>query len=290
MVEYSRNRKGADEEDEGYFCRFTFGQFFALLVIEIFTVFFVFYLGARYGREILGMEQLAADPLVSESVVEVKPDEPIENKVVTTGDAEAASLVEKAQTPELKEKLKRMIENAQKPKENVALPDIVELNRKEEPQSDGEAQSGANEVIKSGEINDQVIKQQEPIRGDGSVKIVGGEIVPNQGNDVSSDQDVKPPKDEKNNDAGMVRVKSADNAKYSVQVGSYPSVDEAKRIVDRWKSKGYASFMMIADIPDKGRWYRVRLGGFESHDDAKRYLNDFQSKENVEALVVLNEQ
>lgn len=39
---------------EDYFCRFTFGQFVTLILLEIVTLFFVFYLGARYGRDLLG--------------------------------------------------------------------------------------------------------------------------------------------------------------------------------------------------------------------------------------------
>lgn len=42
------------EEEEQYFCRFTFGQFVSLALLELIALFFVFYLGARYGPELLG--------------------------------------------------------------------------------------------------------------------------------------------------------------------------------------------------------------------------------------------
>ena len=77
---------------------------------------------------------------------------------------------------------------------------------------------------------------------------------------------------------------------YSVQVGSYPNMAEATKVVERWKDKGYPAYLMIADIPDRGRWYRVRIGGFESRGEATRYMDEFTTRENVEALVVLNEQ
>lgn len=47
------------EEDEEYFCRFTFGQFVSLALLEIVALFFVFYLGARYGPAMLGLETKA---------------------------------------------------------------------------------------------------------------------------------------------------------------------------------------------------------------------------------------
>jgi len=65
---------------------------------------------------------------------------------------------------------------------------------------------------------------------------------------------------------------------------------EATRSVEKWKGKGYPAYMMIADIPDRGRWYRVRIGGFATREDASGYLKELQSRENVEALIVMNEQ
>jgi hypothetical protein len=37
---------------DDYFCRFTFGQFVTLILLEVVTLFFVFYLGARYGSDL----------------------------------------------------------------------------------------------------------------------------------------------------------------------------------------------------------------------------------------------
>src|SRR3989338_5620270 len=42
------------KEVEDYFCRFTFGQFVTLILLELVTLFFVFYLGAHYGPELMG--------------------------------------------------------------------------------------------------------------------------------------------------------------------------------------------------------------------------------------------
>lgn len=46
-----------EKELENYFCRFTFGQFVTLILLEIVTLFFVFYLGARYGPDLMGRNQ-----------------------------------------------------------------------------------------------------------------------------------------------------------------------------------------------------------------------------------------
>jgi cell division septation protein DedD len=90
--------------------------------------------------------------------------------------------------------------------------------------------------------------------------------------------------------ASVIRVKSAEGSRYSVQIGSYPTMQEATATVEKWKTKGYPAYMMIADIPDRGRWYRVRMGGFQARSDATHYMKELKNRENLEAIVVLNEQ
>ncbi len=102
---------------------------------------------------------------------------------------------------------------------------------------------------------------------------------------------MRAPNETDQSNTSMIRIKSADNARYSIQIGSYPNLAEANGIVSQWKGKGYPAYMMIADIPDRGRWYRVRLGGFNTKGDATKYLGELSAKEPVSgALVVLNEQ
>lgn len=245
MSDYMQSKMG--EETDNFFCRFSFGQFFALLVLEVFTLFFVFYLGARYGREFLGMDKTPVTVAEEESVAQ-----PEEAKVISTTDPGAEKigreLIEKAKTPELKERIAKMFEEA-KGKSPPA---------ETSPQSESAAPP---------EVQSESVEETPPIAEDTAVK----EETPAKGS--------------------FIRVKSGDNAKYSIQIGSYPKLEEASKIEGEWKEKGYPAYIMIADIPDRGRWYRVRIGGFASRKDAGRYLADLKElDENVEALIVQNEQ
>ncbi len=58
-------------ELEDYFCRFTFGQFVTLILLEIVTLFFVFYLGSRYGADMLGGRSV--DQAKTESTLPKQP-------------------------------------------------------------------------------------------------------------------------------------------------------------------------------------------------------------------------
>lgn len=270
MNDYMRSRKGG-EEGEGFFCRFTFGQFFALLVLEVFTLFFIFYLGARYGPEFLGFEKKGA-VVVGEAPKEA-------SKVATTDDpdvaAMASDIVSKAKTPELKERLAAMLNRS--PEVKPASPGEV-VNYPPPPQQQAPQQQAPQT---------QTPPQNVMPPATGEPPVSDREIARAPAEAATPMRQAQPPADV---EQGAVRIKSAENAKYSLQVGSYQQMGEANFAVEKWKTKGYRAFLMIADIPDRGRWYRVRVGGFASREEAQKYQQQFQSQEAIQAIVVMNEQ
>lgn len=58
------------EEDNDYFCRFSFGQFVSLALLEVVALFFIFYLGARYGSNFLG----GRETVVKEQIIQLPED------------------------------------------------------------------------------------------------------------------------------------------------------------------------------------------------------------------------
>ncbi len=236
-----------NKKETSYFCRFTFGQFFTLLIIEIFTLFFIFYLGSRYGGELLGVKHPIAGKEEKKNLPEVVLTDP--NQIATTHDPEikalAKDLLHSAPTPDLKQRVAEMLEEKQ-----AAAPAPA---------------SAATSTLKA---------------------------APRVENAVAPPQEVAPPPPP--TAAALPKpepvIKTATtNARYSIQVGSYPNPDEAHTLVDFWKQKGYDAYLVSADLPNRGRWYRVRIGGFENKDTAEAYLKDLTSKEEVDAFVSVNE-
>lgn len=241
MPDFQRRQYG-DDESESFFCRFTFGQFFAILLLEVFTLFFVFYLGARYGQEFLGLDRPSA--LASGDAHHKKSLE-----VESTADPEVAKmadeLIAQAKAPELKERIAGML--------------------------------GTEPTMKPAPRQEAVMNST----GAGETKTAAPKVSPAPERSAPQENGAV---------NGAVRIKSGEAARYAIQVGSFPNLDEANASVARWKERGYPAYMMIADIPDRGRWYRIRIGGFESRTDAEAYMNELTDREDVEALIVLNEQ
>lgn len=65
--------------------------------------------------------------------------------------------------------------------------------------------------------------------------------------------------------------------KYTIQLGSYNTVEEAKQFAEGFTVRGYNPIINEVKIEGKGTWYRVSLGAFETVEAAKKYIRDEKS-------------
>jgi cell division septation protein DedD len=72
---------------------------------------------------------------------------------------------------------------------------------------------------------------------------------------------------------------------FTLQLGASPNRDDAERQASRLREKGYAPYIVAAEVAGKGTWYRVRMGSFPTKDAATRYLQDFKRETQAEAFV-----
>ncbi len=63
----------------------------------------------------------------------------------------------------------------------------------------------------------------------------------------------------------------SDGNQYIIQLSSWKNKEVAQKIVNQLKSKGHNAYVMRAELPGKGTWYRVRIGYFNSLEEAKNY-------------------
>ena len=79
------------------------------------------------------------------------------------------------------------------------------------------------------------------------------------------------------------------DGKYTVQLGSFQSIDAAYTLEKKLQSKGYPCFVIKAAIPKKGTWYRVRVGTFKTKEKAVAYAVQLKNIEKLEyTQVTLN--
>lgn len=102
------------------------------------------------------------------------------------------------------------------------------------------------------------------------------------------------------NDAGALkeafgRIKPAEvatpttpDAAWTLQLSAFQDKDEADRFAAGLRDKGYAPFIVEANVPGKGVWFRVRLGKFGTKDAAGSYLADFKRETSMAGIVTMN--
>jgi len=72
---------------------------------------------------------------------------------------------------------------------------------------------------------------------------------------------------------------------FTVQVAASQQKDEVDAVMQKLRGSGLRPYLVDAEIPGKGHWYRVRVGSFKSRDDAQRYLNDLKRETGLTAFV-----
>ncbi|NNC16159.1 SPOR domain-containing protein [Corallococcus exiguus] len=72
---------------------------------------------------------------------------------------------------------------------------------------------------------------------------------------------------------------------FTLQLSAFQSRQDADRFAARLRDKGYAPYILTAEVSGKGTWYRVRMGSFASKEAAGRYLTDFKRETQLDAYV-----
>lgn len=68
------------------------------------------------------------------------------------------------------------------------------------------------------------------------------------------------------------------NAKgrFALQAAAFPTQAGADELAQKLKSAGVPSYVVSADLPRRGTWFRVRVGRFNTAEDAQRFAGEAQ--------------
>ena len=73
-------------------------------------------------------------------------------------------------------------------------------------------------------------------------------------------------------------VASGPERTYTLQVKSVPGKAEADAFVASLRRAGFEPYVVLADIPGRGRYYRVRVGRFPTLEAAKRFQRRYRAQ------------
>lgn len=73
--------------------------------------------------------------------------------------------------------------------------------------------------------------------------------------------------------------------KFTVQVASFSSEEDAKKRAEDLKNKGYSAFYLPAKVNGQ-TWFRVSVGQFPTENEAKSYRTEFMAKSKIESAII----
>ena len=77
-----------------------------------------------------------------------------------------------------------------------------------------------------------------------------------------------------------------EKGRFEIQVAAYQESRKAEQMMEKLNPLGFASRIVMKDLPGKGRWFRVIVGGFENREKAKAAADLISGKiRNVKCVV-----
>lgn len=73
---------------------------------------------------------------------------------------------------------------------------------------------------------------------------------------------------------------------YTLQIGSYPTLAEAKKHLQSIAHSELQPFWREAELKGKGKWYRLYLGKFQSRNDAEQAGQKYRSQHMIDSFIV----
>lgn len=267
--------EGVEGEPAPYFCRFTFGQFFTLIVLLVITVCCTFYLGARYGNQYLRLDGPEA-AVNTAATTKASAKAPVADRVPTDKELleRARESLRQSQNQALEQQVEQILSGNATGVATASVPDTEAPVAT--PPAEGIA-AGAPPVA------DHVPPVTDTAQAPAEALAPVEQMTP----PTEAARAATGPRED--SQPALTQLQGANGLPYAVQVGSYRSIEEAKHLVQEWQTRGYPAYLMEAELPDSGRWYRIRVGNFATRHEAGTYLQGLQQRGVVNGLVVNNE-
>jgi len=79
-----------------------------------------------------------------------------------------------------------------------------------------------------------------------------------------------------------------EKGRFQIQVAAYQESRKAEQMMEKLSPLGFASRVVMKDLPGKGRWFRVIVGGFENREKAKAAADQIAGKIRGVKCVILS--
>jgi cell division septation protein DedD len=137
------------------------------------------------------------------------------------------------------------------------------------------AKADAGDKAKKRDKPDPAPRESDGERPDGDVDAKAADA------DADHDADADADADER---AALAQA-DKNAARFTLQLSSFQNHQEAIAFFQTLEKAGFSPYMVEAEVPGKGTWYRVRLGAYPSYGSAIDAKEAFEKKQQIIAYV-----
>lgn len=78
------------------------------------------------------------------------------------------------------------------------------------------------------------------------------------------------------------------SGKYTLQVGSHPSLGEAQTQMTNLEALGLQPYLRSVELKGKGVWHRIFIGGYSSKEEADKAGRQYKATKRISSFIVAN--
>lgn len=184
----------------------------------------------------------------------------------------------------------RKVQRSAKPpkinREELTFP--VELTEEDDrPEVAAALAAAAEEEASLVELDGQTVDQQEQPKEDLSARLPASVVVGSTNDNIKRTAKYDPLVKEAIQESESISpAPSGHEGEYTLQVISYDKPEPAHAFAEGLRARGHEAYVVSADVPGRGRFYRVRIGPFPSKWKAHIYQKRFEEVERMSTYIV----
>jgi DedD protein len=188
--------------------------------------------------------------------------------------------------PKLQDKLKSSAKELRKQKGSQAQEDSIALEDKTKLDFYEALKEKREDTTIPALQKPKIIRQKVAKTPEKTISQTPKETAPKEATSKVSPSEKTVPKKETAKDKVTTAKKSPlSGGIYTLQAASVRDPNDANRLVQKLKKRGYPAYRVLAKIPGKGIWFRVRIGEFKTKTEARPILNKLK-KEGYKPILV----
>jgi DedD protein len=171
-------------------------------------------------------------------------------------------------------------------REELTFP-ITLTDQEDRPEVEAALAAAAAEEAQLSKLDGRTTNQSEPSKREVKTQLPASVVVGSSNDRIKKTAKLDPlVKAAMREPAGETPAPAGQDGEFTLQVISFDTPEPARAFAEGLRARGHQAYIISADVPGRGRYYRVRIGPFASKAKAESYRHRFEESERMSTYLV----